>query len=284
MHVYALPRATDGGELKQLHTISGSSPISHVVFHPTTPDLLLVSSPAVSAAIYDLSSPLSPAITLEITEPKGMWSICWSPDGRYVAGAGKSGMVSIWDPRAGSKATVTRSMTLLSPLKPMRLVWVGEYLFLTAFSKSRQREYHVLSASDLKTVHTGSLDTSTAPLVPVVDQERKIVYLSAKGDMSLRQVELLSPVSETVHPLPHALSSASLALAWPGVLEVMQAEIARLLMLVVDKDGETLLPLGIRVPRRQLIDFHDDLYPDMTGTGEPDVSCASICLLASRVD
>jgi hypothetical protein len=48
----------------------------------------------------------------------------------------------------------------------------------------------------------------------------------------------------------------------------MNAQIATLLVPVVDKDGDAILPLGIRVPRRQLLDFHEDLYPDVLGTGK----------------
>jgi hypothetical protein len=73
---------------------------------------------------------------------------------------------------------------------------------------------------------------------------------------------------ESLHPLPHPLASAGLALASPTTLPVMSAQIATLLVPVVDKDGDAILPLGIRVPRRQLLDYHEDLYPDVLGTGE----------------
>jgi len=88
--------------------------------------------------------------------------------------------------------------------------------------------------------------------------------------MSLRQVELTGPqgYQETTHSLPSPLASASLALAHPSVLPVMTAQIATVMVPQVDKDGDALLPLGIRVPRRQLIDYHEDLYPEIVGTGE----------------
>ena len=88
--------------------------------------------------------------------------------------------------------------------------------------------------------------------------------------MTLRQIELSGSAGfqETLHPLPHALSSSSAALAHPATLPVMSAQIATILLPVVDKDGEALLPYGIRIPRRQLIDYHDDLYPEVVGTGK----------------
>lgn len=147
---------------------------------------------------------------------------------------------------------------------------MGDDLFVTSFSRTRNREYHLFSGTNLSTIFTNSLDTSPGLLLPVVDNERKIVYLGAKGDMSIRQVELSGPqgYQETLHPLPSPLSSASLALAHPTTLPVMSAQIATLLIPLVDKDGDVVLPLGVRVPRRQLIDFHEDLYPEIQGTSK----------------
>lgn len=87
--------------------------------------------------------------------------------------------------------------------------------------------------------------------------------------MTLRQIELSGPMGyqETLHSLPFPLASASLAIADPTTLPVMQAQIATLLLPVVDKDGDAIVPFGIKVPRRQLIDYHDDLYPEVMGTG-----------------
>lgn len=88
--------------------------------------------------------------------------------------------------------------------------------------------------------------------------------------MSIRQVELggVTGFQETIHPLPFPMASTSLGAVHPTALDVMSAEIGRLLVTVVDKDGDAILPLGIKVPRRQLIDYHDDLYPEITGTSE----------------
>jgi hypothetical protein len=199
-----------------------------------------------------------------------MWSVAWSADGRLVAGIGKSGTGYIWDPRSSPAPTMTRTVPL-QPLKPARVVWVGDDIFVTSTSKTRNREYHLFSPSKaLATVFTQNIDTNTAPLIPTVDHERRIVYLAGKGDMTLRQVELSGPngFQETLHSLSYALSAAGLALASPTILPVMQAQIATVLVPVVDKDGEAVLPLGIRVPRRQLIDFHEDLYPEIRGFRE----------------
>jgi hypothetical protein len=148
---------------------------------------------------------------------------------------------------------------------------MDDKIFLTGWDRSRNRQYSLLNPDDLSTVFTQNLDTNLSPLVPVVDEERKIIYVAGRGDMTVRQVELggVTGFQETVHPLPHALASTSLATVHPSKLDVMRAEIGRLLVPVVDKDGDAIMQLAIKVPRRQLIDYHEDLYPDIKGSSEP---------------
>ncbi|OXB39193.1 actin cross-linking [Cryptococcus neoformans] len=265
--VYQLPSASATRDLSHVSTIPpSSSPVTNLALHPTTPNILLVSTTAAPASIYDLSNPQSPAIILDAKEPKGMWSIAWKSDGRLIAGVGKSGTAYIWDPRSGKEPKISKLLPIQA-LKPARIRWVGEDIFLTSFSKTRNRQYSLLSGSSLSTTFTQNLDTNPGVLLPLVDEERKIIYVAGRGDMTLRQIELSGPqgYQETLHPLQFPLASASLAAIHPAKLDVMKAEISRILAPIVDKDGDSLLPVSIKVPRRQLIDFHEDLYPDLAG-------------------
>lgn len=196
-----------------------------------------------------------------------MWTAGWSNDSTRVAAVGRSGKGYIFDPRQSTKPTIIKALPL-QPLKPVRLIWVDDKVFLTGWDRSRNRLYTLLNPLDLSTVFSQNLDTNLSPLLPIVDEERKIVYLAGRGDMKLRQVELggVTGFQETIHPIPYALASTSLAAVHPTLLDVMQAEIGRVLVPAVDKDGDAILPLAIKVPRRQLIDFHEDLYPDIVGS------------------
>lgn len=270
--MYRLPR-TAREQPESIHSFKVGSAITNISLHPTTPCILLVSAVQAPLAIYDISSPSAPpepAITLKVDgEPKGLWSCGWSPDGRQVAAFGKSGKAYVFaQPRQSSEPNVIKAISSIQPLKPVRVVWVDDKLFVTGTDRSRNRVYALLASTDLSTIFSQNVDTNLAPLVSVVDQERKIIYLSGRGDMSVRQVELggVTGFQETVHPLPHPLASTSIAAAHPAHWQVMQAEIGRLLLPVVDKDGDALLPLGIKVPRRQLIDYHDDLYPEISSS------------------
>lgn len=48
----------------------------------------------------------------------------------------------------------------------------------------------------------------------------------------------------------------------------MQAQIGTLLLPITDKDGDAIQPTAVKVPRRQLIDYHEELFPDIRGDGE----------------
>ncbi|ORX39705.1 putative actin cross-linking [Kockovaella imperatae] len=259
----------DSESLDLARTIPGSgSPVSNLVLHPTTPDLVLVSTASGTLSIYNLASEnTSPAITLSCPEPKGLWSIAWSADGKRLAAVGKSGTGYIYDPRSGVEP-VTKRLLPMQPLKPSRIIWIGDKVLVTSTSKMRNREYSAFKSSDMSTVFTQTLDTSPGLLIPLVDEERNIVYLTGKGDSTLRQVELSGPqgFQETLHALPSPLPSGSFSLAHPATLPVMQAQIATVLIPTSDKEGDAIIPFGIRVPRRQLIDYHDDLFPDIVGT------------------
>ncbi|WVF72470.1 hypothetical protein IAT40_007285 [Kwoniella sp. CBS 6097] len=276
--VYSLlPTSSASSEATLVRTIPPPSPgsakpgITHLVFHPTTPNVLLAASLSAPLLIYDLtSSTPSASISLHPPDAKGLWSVAWSSDGTRIATFSKSGILSTYEPRSNQDAIAAKSYAFtVQALKPARLVWIGDDIFLSSFSKTRNRQYSLISTKPtLETKFTQSLDTSPGISLPVVDEERKIVYLAGRGDMTLRQIELSGPqgYQETLHALPYALASTALALKHPTHLDVMNAEIARVLIPVVDKDGDCILPFGIRVPRRQLIDYHDDLYPDITGT------------------
>ncbi|WWC85325.1 uncharacterized protein L201_000187 [Kwoniella dendrophila CBS 6074] len=281
--VYSLPESpTTSSSLTLRQTIppASSSPITHVLLHPTTPNIVLVSSISHPLSIYDISPSIdSASITLNIKEPKGIWSFGWSNDGRKIGVVGKSGNLSIYEPRKSKDPITTKNLTFsnVQPLKPCKLVWLGNnQIFLTSFSKSRNRQFSLYQISNtssnttIETIFNENLDTSQGILIPLIDNERKLIYLIGKGDMTLRQLEISPGTSlgyqETIHQLPYPLSTSSITLKHQTKSDVMKAEIAQILIPIIDKDGDALIPLSIKIPRRQLIDYHDDLYPDIIGT------------------
>lgn len=72
-------------------------------------------------------------------------------------------------------------------MKCSRHVWLGgassEQIFTTGFSKMRDREYSLFDTRNVgsgSAIKTQRLDSNTGVLMPVVDQERNIVYLAGR--------------------------------------------------------------------------------------------------------
>lgn len=78
--------------------------VTHVLLHPTTPSVLLCSTTTGKTCVLKLGSEES--LPLQHKSVKGLWDLCWSPCGRFVAGIGKDGVLSLWEPRKGPDALV----------------------------------------------------------------------------------------------------------------------------------------------------------------------------------
>jgi coronin-7 len=72
-------------------------------------------------------------------------------------------------------------------MKCSRHVWLGgtpsEQIFTTGFSKMRDRElslFDTRNAGSGSAIKTQRLDSNTGVLMPVVDQERNIVYMAGR--------------------------------------------------------------------------------------------------------
>ncbi|GAA5824548.1 hypothetical protein JCM5353_007239 [Sporobolomyces roseus] len=240
-----------------------SKPIDNLSFHPTSASLFLASS-AQSLSIYDIESQSqSPVFTIDSPSPS--WSAQWSGDGKLVSATGKDGKLRLWDVRIDSQKVVAE-ITCHPGTKASRHVHLpfsstSPQILTTGFSRTRDREYSLFDGRSLgNPIKTQRVDTSTGVLMPIVDQERGIVYLAGRGDMSLRWVEIGGPAVFTEGSTPFPSQIAGAALVPPQKLDLMKAEINRLVVLAQD----AVVPVPINVPRRQYIDFHQDLYPEIS--------------------
>ncbi|BGP31897.1 hypothetical protein JCM10296v2_003676 [Rhodotorula toruloides] len=243
-----------------------SKPVDCIAFHPLAESIFLSTSHT-SLAIWDASSQ-STSPEFQISMPAQSWSAQWSIDGKYVTTTGKDGKLRMWDVRSGSSDPVLEVAVHAGP-KATRHVHIpalsptaAPQILTTGFSRTRDREYSLFDIRSLASgaIKTQRIDTGTGVITPLVDESRGIVYLAGKGDMTLRWVEVGGPggVTEGSAALPVPLLSA--ALAPPNTLELMKAEVNRLVVLA-GGGNDAVVPVSVTVPRRQYLDFHSDLYP-----------------------
>ncbi|GAA5963348.1 hypothetical protein JCM8115_000985 [Rhodotorula mucilaginosa] len=259
------PRAHTPSSILSVSLPTGGKAVETMAFHPLASSLFLASSQN-TISVFDVASQSSDA-AYTLSSPSPSWSARWSNDGRSITATGKDGKLRCWDVRASQAAPVAE-VASHAGIKASRHVHLGSLsagppqIFTTGFSRTRDREYSVHDFRNLKdgAVKTQRVDTGTGVLVPLLDSSRGIVYLAGKGDMSLRWTELGGPggFTEGAAPLPVPIVSA--ALTPPSTLELMMAEINRLVVLG-GGGADAVFPVSITVPRRQYLDFHADLYP-----------------------
>ncbi|KAJ8295074.1 Endoplasmic reticulum vesicle protein 25 [Rhodotorula toruloides] len=263
------PSAQSPTPLLSVAASPASKPVDCIAFHPLA-DSIFLSTSHTNLAIWDASSQ-STSPVFQISMPAQAWSAQWGLDGKHVTATGKDGKLRMWDVRSGSsdpvaevaihagpKATRHAHIPALSPTAAPQILTTG-------FSRTRDREYSLFDIRSLASgaTKTQRIDTGTGVITPLVDESRGIAYLAGKGDMTLRWVEVGGPggVTEGSASLPVPLLSA--ALAPPNTLELMKAEINRLVVLA-GGGNDAVVPVSITVPRRQYLDFHSDLYPPVS--------------------
>ncbi|GAA5978078.1 hypothetical protein JCM11641_006621 [Rhodosporidiobolus odoratus] len=241
-------------------------PIDIVTPHPLASSFALTVSGS-TLSVFDVASGKSEAVKgLEM--PGLAWSAQWSADGRLITTTGRDGKLRVWDVRQGDG--VVAETTAHTGTKPSRHVHLApttssaQQLFSTGFSRTRDRECSLFDLRSLdRAVKTQRLDNNTGVLQPLLDESRGIVYLAGRGDMTLRWVEVGGPAvfTEGAAPLPAPVLSAALLppQAQQTHLDLMQAEINRLMVLCPAENA--VVPVEVKVPRRQYVDFHMDLYP-----------------------
>ncbi|KAH8917736.1 DUF1900-domain-containing protein [Atractiella rhizophila] len=217
---------------------STSKPVECLAFHPTSSNLL-ASSSSETVCIWDVQAGDAPAFSIN-NGSKGIWSSAWSQDGRTLVTAGMDAFIKIWDPRSDTTKPVVSINSTFQPNKCSRIA---------------------LLKDDGGLVKNKTVDTSTGVIMPVVDEERNVVYLGGRGDMTLRWVEIGGPVvfTEGASAVPSIINGIAFAPRNKRTIDVMKAEINRLLLSTAD----AVIPVTMQVPKRQYIDFHFDIFPDI---------------------
>lgn len=248
--------------------------VTSLQFHPNVQSLLASSSlQSNSVQLWDVKAGTS-AANWDAGTPQ--YDIKWSVDGSLLAGSGKDATVRLWDARQSGSSTAAEIVSAhASKVKPIKCTFINEqtpHLFLTTgFSQMRQREVAIWDHRNNKQpLKRNTLDVSSSGFEPICEYDRGIVYLVGKGDSSVRWIDVGSQdqgasFAEGVFPLDFSASSAAIAPSSSN--DVTVGEIAKLYIATGSTSGgasasDAIVPSSVRVPRRNFIDFHADLYPD----------------------
>uniref|UniRef100_A0A672TXB6 Coronin n=1 Tax=Strigops habroptila TaxID=2489341 RepID=A0A672TXB6_STRHB len=187
-------------------------------------------------------------------------SLAWKRDGRLVPGV------------AGGDTDSPASCALQSVLghennKDSRLLWMGssDCLISVGFSQMREREVKLWDTRRFSgAMLTMALDTSPGAAIPLYDADTGLLVLAGKGENLLYCFEV-APAQPALTQVTQCWTEGStrgLATVPRLALDVMACEVLRVLQLT----DTALVPVSYVVPRKVRGDFHEDLFPDCTGT------------------
>ncbi|KAM3823274.1 coronin-1A [Vipera latastei] len=276
--VWSVP---EGGLTRSLNeplvTLEGHSKrVGIVTWHPTAQNLLLSAGCDNVVNVWDVSVGQA-AISLDELHPDVIYSAAWNQDGSLLCTACRDKHVRLFDPRAGG-TTANELPRAHEGSRPVRATTVKDgKLFTTGFSRMSERQVALWDLRNPEEPLTlQELDTSSGVLLPYYDPDTNVVYLTGKGDSSIRYFELTGEA-----PYVHYLSMFTSKESQRGGgwmpkrgLDVSKCEIARFYKLHERKCE----PIAMTVPRKSDL-FQEDLYPDTAG---PDPALTSEQWLAGK--
>ncbi|KAK0556504.1 hypothetical protein OC846_001071 [Tilletia horrida] len=237
--------------------------VQAVAFHPHASDLLLVGRMTGVIVTQLRAKELHDAMKIQLADKIQLHSAGWNVEGDLLAFTSSDQRLSLWDPRTSTSQPVASADGIHgAKLRPTRLAFTQSHILTSGFDLGRQREIAVWDARALgKPVHRSSIPTSsTAVLSPVVDTDRSLVYLHGRGDVSVHMADLsLAPFNIKATPLPYSANTIALSPLLRPEANAMKGEIDRLYINTSTNDA--VVPVSVTIPRRQYLDFHEDLFP-----------------------
>ncbi|KAL9937528.1 hypothetical protein V8E36_003937 [Tilletia maclaganii] len=251
----------------KLDGFAGAAAVHTLDFHPHSSGLVLAAQAGgIHVACYgaDGSTAAQSVFAIPSPEKVQIHAARWSVDGALIGSTSSDQRLNLWDPRASTSTPATSATSVHgAKLRPTKLAFTQTQILTSGFDLGRQRDWAVWDVRALGKgpLHRSSIpSSSTAVLAPVVDADRSLVYLHGKGDASMHVVDLsLAPYTAKATPLPYAATTLALAPLLRPEQRAMKGEIGRLFINTPQNDS--IIPVSITIPRRQYLDFHEDLYP-----------------------
>ncbi len=261
------------GEDLSIHTFLEHTKKVHLVhFHKFAADTVVSASFDNTIKIWDLNHQSS-RITLpkESFDDSMVTSMDWNmKGGDALLTSGRDTMVRIFDPRDKSRSAFVSGQAHEGK-KGFRSVWLGatDLFFTVGFNASGQRQFALWDLR--KGMKRGSLitktitddTTSSAQLIPFVDEGTSLIYLAGRGENRIRVFEVDTFESPYLHPMSDYTDSKTtmtgVNMLPKTVCDVRRNEIAR--FIVLNKD--VVQTSSIFIPRKQAtgeVLFQEDIY------------------------
>ncbi|ORY50596.1 DUF1900-domain-containing protein [Rhizoclosmatium globosum] len=189
----------------------------------------------------------------------GVSGLSWSSCGSSLAAISKDALVRVWDPRTSLIPVATSGYFHISN-KPSSVLWLSggldSLLLTTGTSKGRDRECALWD----------KVDSAGGTLMPLFDEDSKLLFLAGRGESTIRTYEVTSSaITQTPTAFMTSRPILAATLAPKPLLDVMDCEVARLMIVGSGSNGSNVVfPVKVNVERKDKSEFQTDLFPDTT--------------------
>ncbi|XP_066978131.1 coronin-7 isoform X5 [Macrobrachium rosenbergii] len=251
--------------------VGSSDKVTILKWHPLAAGVLAAATGDLNIKIWDIHRQ---SVALVLTgHPDQIFSMAWSPCGRYLATMCRDTHIRIYEPRHSSEPISEGNGPV--GVRGARILWAlnGKYLVTVGFSKVSERQISVYKSTDLtKPANTVGIDVSPAMLIPFYDPDSSTLFATGKGDSTIYAYEIGSDFPH-LFPLSHHKCGSvhqGLVMLPKQLCDVRQVEFCKAMRLT----SSVLEPLSFTVPRVKTELFQDDLFPPTFVSWEPVMTAA----------
>ncbi|KAM4632369.1 coronin-7-like isoform 1-T1 [Discoglossus pictus] len=272
IRVWMIPEKGLTETLTEPHTVltAHNERIYTVRFHPCASDILASSSYDLTVRIWNVKTGQN-VLTLQ-GHGDQIFSLSWSPNGKYLASYCKDQRVRIYDPRTSNLPCQEGAGP--EGARGARVVWVcdGKYLLVSGFDRGSERQLSLYSTEDLSRgpITSASLDVAPSTLIPHYDPDTGLLLLTGKGDTRVFLYEVTPEPPHFMECNSFISSDTHKGLQFLRKLDcvVRDVEVLRAVRL----SSSSLEPVAFRVPRVKKEFFQDDVFPPTRVSWEPALS------------
>eukprot|EP00096_Caligus_rogercresseyi_P010970 TRINITY_DN416_c0_g2_i2.p1 TRINITY_DN416_c0_g2~~TRINITY_DN416_c0_g2_i2.p1 ORF type:complete len:809 (-),score=243.81 TRINITY_DN416_c0_g2_i2:551-2977(-) len=229
-----------------------------VKFHPLASDIVVTASFNRSLRVWDLSDHSTHQFELE-GHGDQLFSVEWSPCGKFLATLCKDKKIRIYEPRSSPLPIIEGGE--ITPKKGARVLWAlgGHYLIVTGFSRQSEQQVCVYRVEDMSQVHSVILAVSPSVLIPYYDEDSHTLFLTGRGESTVTTFEVSLDAPHLFGLSPYRPSGLHQGLAFlpKSTCNVRDVEFAKAFRLT----HNTIEPISFTVPRVKTAYFQDDLFP-----------------------
>ena len=286
VHIYQVPEEgliedyTGSSDQSTTTAINTASAVHGLVWHPSAANIIAVRHPK-SIEVLDL-------IKQEAVWNDGnkhlqdVHSCAWSWDGKQAVTTSKDTIIRLFDSRTGE---ISNSVQGHGSWRPSISCWAGResFFYTTGVGKDRSREIKLWDIRSLKdgAIASHRIDSGSSVLIPQVDTDTGLLYVTSRGDTGFRILEMTS--SNKIKELTNCRLSGDPVLDFcllpKSSLDVKGCEMARVLRLTQN----SVDPVRVELPRKDKSKIDTSIYID-TISRVATMDSAAFCAATTGTD